>query len=374
MSASFGLAPRSNATIDAQSLTQRLLAVVLLSAMCCSVHAKDKPLQITIAAAHAVTIPWVSEIRDYIVPAFTRHLQSTDQQLEIDWVEAYGGSLYRWQDTLEGVQIGLADIGWVGSLWENSKLPLQNITYSLPFISDDLAALLSVINELHDEIPALAQSWLAYNQVFLGASGVDTYHLLTNFPVTSFDDLAGKKILAPGTSAVWLQGTGAVAVDGALSTYYTQLKTGVADGTLTILSGAHPYRLYEVAPYITLVNIGAQFTGAMSANKKFWDTLDATTQSELKSIAAIYTQRTSLAAERRYHAALRAMQAAGATVSELPAADRQRWIASLEPLARRWVQRYEQKGLPAKQVLIELMQGLRERGVAPIHDWDKALE
>ena len=342
--------------------------------MCCSVHAKDKPLQITIAAAHAVTIPWVSEIRDYIVPAFTRHLQSTDQQLEIDWVEAYGGSLYRWQDTLEGVQIGLADIGWVGSLWENSKLPLQNITYSLPFISDDLAALLSVINELHDEIPALAQSWLAYNQVFLGASGVDTYHLLTNFPVTSFDDLAGKKILAPGTSAVWLQGTGAVAVDGALSTYYTQLKTGVADGTLTILSGAHPYRLYEVAPYITLVNIGAQFTGAMSANKKFWDTLDATTQSELKSIAAIYTQRTSLAAERRYHAALSAMQAAGATVSELPAADRQRWIASLEPLARRWVERYEQKGLPAKQVLIELMQGLRERGVAPIHDWDKALE
>ena len=357
-----------------QQLCSSLLLVAVLNGISCCSYAQDNRLQITIAAAHAVTIPWVSEIRDYVVPAFTRHLQAKDETLEIDWIEAYGGSLYRWQDTLEGVQIGLADIGWVGSLWENSKLPLQNITYSLPFISDDLIALLGVINDLHQQIPALSQSWLNYDQVFLGASGVDTYHLLTNFPVRSFDDLAGKKILAPGTSAVWLQGTGAVAVDGALSTYYTQLKTGVADGTLTILSGAHPYRLYEVAPYITLVNIGAQFTGAISANKKYWDSLDPDSQSALKSIAEQYTQRTSLAAMQRYQAALSAMQAAGAIVSELPASDRQRWIASLAPLAKHWVSRYEQKGLPAKRVLIELMQGLRDRGVAPIHDWDKTLE
>ena len=39
------------------------------------------------------------------------------------------------------------------------KLPLQNITYSLPFISDDLPTLLAVINELHETMPALSSAW-----------------------------------------------------------------------------------------------------------------------------------------------------------------------------------------------------------------------
>jgi TRAP-type C4-dicarboxylate transport system substrate-binding protein len=338
-----------------------------------NVLAEERPRRVTIAAAHATTIPWVSELHDYVVPEFTKELQKIQPEIQLEWIEAYGGSLYRWQDTLEGVQIGLADIGWVGTLWENAKLPLQNITYSLPFISDDLPILLAVINELHDSIPALAHAWTRYNQKFLGASGVDTYHLLTKFPVKSLADLNGKKILAPGTSAVWLRGTGAVAVDGALSTYYTQLKTGVADGTVTILSGAHPYRLYEVAPYITLVSIGAQFTGAISANLDFWQSLTPEAQQQLTLIAHQYTQRTSLAALERHDKALSAMKKAGAIVSTLPASEKARWIEALSPLAQQWVQRYESKGLPAQEVLTGLMSGLRTRGVTPMHDWDKAL-
>ena len=59
------------------------------------------------AAAHATTIPWVSELQDYVVPEFTRQLSMSRPHTRIEWIEAYGGSLYRWQDTLEGVQIGL---------------------------------------------------------------------------------------------------------------------------------------------------------------------------------------------------------------------------------------------------------------------------
>ena len=46
----------------------------------------------------------------------------------------------------------------------------------------------------------------------LGASALDTYHLMTTFPVNSVDDLRGHKILAPGPSAAWLEGTGAVSI------------------------------------------------------------------------------------------------------------------------------------------------------------------
>ena len=66
--------------------------------------------------------------------------------------------------------------------------------------------------------------------LFLGASGVETYHLMTNFPVNSIEDLKGRKILAPGPSANWIKHLGAVPVNGALPTYYNQVQTGVADG------------------------------------------------------------------------------------------------------------------------------------------------
>src|SRR3970040_2343323 len=113
----------------------------------------------------------------------------------------------------------------------------------------------------------------AKNEHFLGGSSIDTYHLMTNFPVGTVEDLRDRKILAPGPSAAWLEGTGAVAVEGGLTTYYTQIQTGVADGVLTILTGAPPYRIHEVAPYITLVGLGGQVSGAMSINLETWDEL-----------------------------------------------------------------------------------------------------
>ena len=96
---------------------------------------------------------------------------------------------------------------------------------------------------------------------------------MTTFPVDSVDDLRGRKILAPGPSAAWLEGTGAVAVDGSLTTYYQQIQTGVADGVITILTGAAPNRLHEVAPYVALVGLGSQVTGALAINLDTWNRL-----------------------------------------------------------------------------------------------------
>ena len=120
-----------------------LLSLVMLALVACdqSVAAErdsEKPRRITIAATHAPTLPWVKALSSFFIPEFDRRVSAVDPNFKVEWIEAYGGSLYKWQDTLEAVEIGLADIAWVGSLWENAKMPLQNITYSLPFISDDL--------------------------------------------------------------------------------------------------------------------------------------------------------------------------------------------------------------------------------------------
>lgn len=333
----------------------------------------ERGLDLTIATAHPPTVPWVYVIRDYVLPEFNAQMAEQMPDMPVRWTEAYG-TLYKWHNSLDAVEIGLADVGWVGALWETSKLPLQNITYSLPFITDDLLTLVRVMNRLHDEIPGMRETWERYNTHFLGISGVETYHLMTNFPVRSLDDLKGRKILAPGAAAIWLKGTGAIAVDGALSTYYTQLKTGVADGTVSILTGIYPFRIHEVAPYVTFVGIGAQCTGALTVNLDVWRRLPPAARDILSRLGREYGERAAVEVLERYADAYEGLKNDGVMFATLPAAEKQRWIDGLPDLGRTWVARHEARGLPAGDVLRGLMRGLRESGIEPMQDWDLQID
>jgi TRAP-type C4-dicarboxylate transport system substrate-binding protein len=228
-----------------------------------------------------------------------------------------------------------------------------------------------IVNELHRTVPAMTDAWTAQNVKFLGASALDTYHLMTTFPVDSVDDLRGRKILAPGPSAAWLEGTGAVAVDGSLTTYYQQIQTGVADGVITILTGAAPNRLHEVAPYITLVGLGSQVTGALAMNLDTWNRLPEDVRAELERLGPEYSRAVADDIAKRYDASIARMRGDGATVTGFPLAEKQRWLAAMPDIAGRWTEATERRGHPAGEVLSAYMTALRERGGKPLRDWDR---
>lgn len=345
--------------------TAWVYALVLPSIACA------EEFRLTIASSHTTALPWVGVMHTLVVPESNRRLAAMGSPHSIRWTETYGGALYKLENTLEAVEIGLTDIGWVGTLWELSKMPLQNVTYYAPFVTDDFQMIYEIMNELHDSVPALTDAWTAQNQKFLGGSVLDTYHLMTNFPVTSVADLRGRKILAPGPSATWLGGTGAVAVEGGLTTYYTQIQTGVADGVLTILTGAPPYRIHEVAPYITLVGLGGQLTGGMAINLDSWNRLPADVQDVLSELGREYSVGVASELGARYERGLRSMQAEGAIVSELPVEEKRKWLDGLPNIAGRWADATERRGIPARQVLGIYMNAVRARGGMPLRDWDR---
>jgi TRAP-type C4-dicarboxylate transport system substrate-binding protein len=325
---------------------------------------------LTIASSHSTSFIPVGAMPQALLVATNARLEAESSNYRVRWIEAYGGSLYKYDNTLEAIEIGLADIGWVGTLWESSKMPLQNVSYYAPFVTDDLAMVLDIYNDLHERMPELAESWSAQNQVYLGSSGVESYHLMTNFPVHGVADLAGRKILAPGSSATWLEGTGAVAVDGGLTTYYTQIQTGVADGVLTILSGAYPYRIHEVAPYVTLVSIGAMVNGAMAINRETFEALPAELQAILRELGHEYSRVIGVETAARYERALAGMETEGAVVTEFPRNERLAWLERLPNIPRRWAAATERRGYAANQVLSAFMSEVRARGGEPLRNWD----
>lgn len=347
-----------------------LLLAAVFAAGASSAADDTRTIKLTAASSQPTTLAWIGAIHTFVVPELDRRIAAAGLPYRIRWTEAYGGSLYKYENTLEAIEIGLTDTGWVGTLWELSKLPLQNVTFYAPFVSDDFRAVVHIVNELHATVPAMNDAWTQQNVKFLGASALDTYHLMTTFPVNSVDDLRGRKILAPGPSAAWLEGTGAVAVDGSLTTYYQQIQTGVADGVITIMTGAAPNRLHEVAPYITLVGLGSQVTGALAINLDTWNRLPAEIRAILEQLGPEYSDAVADDIAKRYEASLARMQSEGAKISDFPLEEKRRWIDAMPNIALRWAEATERRGIPATEALRAYMNAVRAGGAQPLRNWD----
>jgi TRAP-type C4-dicarboxylate transport system substrate-binding protein len=340
--------------------------------------AAQQTFNLTIASSHPTTLPWVGLMSTLFVPEVNKRVEALGKGIKINWREAYGGQLYKMNATLTSVEQGVTDIGWVFHNLEAAKMPLAQFGTVTPFTTDDLRIILDVANEMNETVPALRNEWDKQNMVFLGASGVDTYHLFTKAPVASYADLKGRKISAPGSLGLWLRGSGAVPVDGSLTSYYTDIQTGVSDGVISISTGILPNKIYEVAPYITTVNIGALYNGGMAINKDTWGKLPPEVQKIMKDVGREYSKVLGETLMQRYESALKTMADVGAKqstpvrVSPLPAAEREKWMKGMPNIAADWVKSNQSRG-PSRQIVATYMEALRKRGVTPGRDWDKEL-
>lgn len=324
----------------------------------------------TIAAGHPPIFRWIRMISEQFIPTAQAEMEQAGHSITFN--EQYGGALAKVGDELETVESGLAEIGTCQSLFDPAKLAVQNVTYYTPFVSSDLRTVGEVIDAMHEEVPAMTAAYGDNGVVYLGAPIViDDYLLMTNFPVDSLDDLEGRKIAAPGAAINWLSGTGAVGVAGNLTTYYNEIKTGVYDGVIVFASAALPGKLYEVAPHVTRVGLGAQYAGSLCANEAWYDSLPEEAQAALHAGAQAAGEWYADELEQAAAGALTAMENAGATVTEAGDEMRRTWAEGMDNAARQWAQELDAQGRPASEVLGAYMERMRAAGAEPLRDWDQ---
>lgn len=335
--------------------------------------------RLTAGASHPVTLPWVGVISTHFIPEVNRRVAALGKGYTIEWQQSYGGQLYKANATLSSVAEGIVDVGWVFSNLEGAKQPLSQVTIYAPAVTDDPLMMMDVFNELNETVPALRDEWERNNLVFLGANSGDPYHLFSTFPLRSVADLNGRKISAPGVLASWMRGTGAVAVDGAMTTYYTDMQTGLSEAALSLTSGVMSIKLLEVAPYVAKVNLGATYFGALAINKDTWEKLPPEIRSIMKEVGREYSRKMGEEVMSTYRDALAWMAKEGGKqqppVRAIDWSREQRleWVNAMPNIAAEWVASNEAKGLPAREVLSAYMAAMRARGAEPLRDWDKGL-
>ncbi|ABD53787.1 C4-dicarboxylate TRAP transporter substrate-binding protein [Jannaschia sp. CCS1] len=332
-------------------------------------QASAEEIDVTIVAGHPPIFIWVRHLAETFVPTVDAALDGTEHS--INWNEAYGGSLARVGGESDAVASGLAQIAYNPTLFNPALYPLQNIGYMAPFATTDPRLAAATVEQLQRDIPEMAAAWTEQDQVFLGGGfAIDSYQIFTTFPIEALADIDGRRICAAGPAANWLRGTGAVAVSSSLTEYYNSIQTGVCDGAINFATAAAPGGLAEVAPHMTIVDFGAPFAAALSANIDFYDDLPDAVQAALHEGAAAYSEAVFAAQDALLDASYDRIREDGGIVADFPAEERALWVNALPNVSQEWAVIQEENGLPGDAVLSAFMSALREAGETPPRDWD----
>ncbi len=316
---------------------------------------------------------WVQEFTNFFIPEVDRRLAETGNYV-MNWQESYGGSIVKPKGVLEGVQLGLGDIGIVTTIFHNSKLPSQALAAVTPFVAADARAVAKAIDEIAKEYPTMQSEFDKQNQVYL-ATGVvlDTYQLFSKAPINSLSDVEGDKVAGAGMNLRYLEGIeGAAGVRGGLTDFYNMLQTGLVDHAMLWPEAAKTFNIAEVAPYMLRADLGAVNSKTVTVNKDYWNKLPDEVKTVLLEVAVAYRDHVAGVAMDRAEESRNAFIAAGGTVVEMDPAQRAAWAAAMPNIAQEWATGLDAKGQPGTEMLNAYLAKLKAAGFEPVRDWTVA--
>ncbi len=321
-------------------------------------------------SGYSPTALWVETFLTHFIPEADRQL-AVSGSYEIDWNTPFG-SVASPGGAFEAVQYGLADVGIITTSFHSDKIPFYNLSYVTPFVTTDMGLVVRTVSALHEHYPALKRLWRDYGQVYLITAGlVDTYQALMSQPIENLDDFRGRRMSGIGMNLLYFEGLDSVAVSSSLADFYNNIATGLTDGAIVWPEAIVSFKLYEVAPYLIDVRLGAVSSVALSANARTWERLPDEVRRALLIAAEVYRDELARETVRRSALAMQSFQENGGSILALSAEQRGEWAQSVPDLAGVWVADLERRGLPGRQLLRDYMNAMRANNQPIMRHWDR---
>ena len=331
----------------------------------------QETVRLTAIGGYAPAALWVRVFLDYYIPEVDRRLARTGNY-RVDWTEAFSGTVAKPAGVLEALQYGLADIGIVTTPFHPDKVPFYNLSYVTPLVSADIGLVARTMSAIAERYPAIKQGWSDYNQVYLTTAGsIDTYQLFMSQPHTTLDTYRGQRIAGVGLNLRYVEGLGAAGVTSNLGDFYNNVATGLVDGVIAWAESAVSYKLYEVAPYLVDVRLGAVTSKVLTMNRRTWDRLPAEVQAVLGETADDYRDELARVSMQVAQESIETYKRMGGTVVTLTPEQRREWADSMPNLAEIWTADLLRRGLPGKQILEDYMEIMRANDQPIVRHWDR---
>jgi TRAP-type C4-dicarboxylate transport system substrate-binding protein len=352
--------------------TKRSLIGAVLVAMTAMPVAAQEKIRAVVIDGYPDRSLWVREFTDFFIPEVDRRLAETGTYV-MDWQENYGGTIVKPKGVLEGIQLGLGDIGIVTTIFHSSKLPSQGFAAVTPFVSSDARAVAKAIDEIAREFPAMQNEFAAQNQVYL-ATGVvlDSYQIFSKTKLTKVSDLEGLKIAGAGMNLRYLEGIkDAAGVVGGLTDFYNMVQTGLVDGALLWPEAAATFKISEVAPFMLKADLGSVNSKTVTVNADYWNALPDEVKDVLKAVAIDYRDHLAGIAMDIAAESEAAYVAGGGEIVVLSEDQRAAWANAMPNIAQELVTTLNAAGEPGTAMLDAYLAKLSAEGFTGPRDWSK---
>lgn len=288
---------------------------------------------------------------------------------DVKWVFAFGGAVAKVGDELEALEQGLLTFGPIQYPFEWAKLPMGGVFYQVPFSSTDLLMMEEIGFRLHQEIPFMQESLRKYNIKYIGHMGWDSYQLITTFPIKKIADLENRKIAGAGPNLEWIKSVGAVPVQANLTEVYTSLQTGVFEGYLAAVTWMNGFKFYEVAKYATLCDFGAVPGTGFGMNMDEFNSLPKKIQDIIMETGAKLHVKIAERGKSDLEESIKVLKANGVQFYQLTYDQKRRWANMMPSIPARFIETYEAKGMPAKQIVRFVIEAQKQAGYKFPRDW-----
>ena len=345
------------------------LAIIGFAAF--SNSAYSKTVKITVVAAPPPIVTFVGSFKNIVTKKIDARLASEGKGFKIEWNHAYAQTLAKFPEVFEAVEEGIAGAGLILKNFEPSNLPLEAYVVHSPFVSTTRVQLSKIDQNMRKKIPELNAAYAKHNQVFIISGVNDSMQLMTNFPVSKFEDLKGRKLGSSGSFAQWLRGTGAVSVNSSMNQSFTNIKNGVYDGYPISEILGFVYKTWGAAKYFTRVQFGSSVTPGITFNSKVWNGLPKYVQTIIREELAKWPTYQNQIDAKKVAKFTGIMKNKGVKFSVLSPSERKKWAMAMPNIAAEWSDRLEKRGLPGKKILKTYMDELRAAKIEIVREWDK---
>jgi C4-dicarboxylate-binding protein DctP len=323
--------------------------------------ANAEDITLRIASGHAPGVVYVNLMRDFFeVEVKKRVEERTDHT--VNFVQGYAGSIVKTNETLEGVQDNIVDMGGFCFCFEPSNLPLHAFQVMLPFGPTDPEQSLKMAQAVYAATPQLTSVFEEkFNQKLLARITDGAYNLGTTFDWNTLDNLKGQKIAGAGLNLNWLNYAQAVGVQSALPNAYQDMSTHVYEGWIMFPSAWNNLKLYEPAPFYTLIGFGAITWHGLTINLDTWNRLPPEVQEILVEVAKEFEEKTGEVNKAEYARHVEELRGK-TTVKELPEDVRKAWAEALAAWPQQIAKEIDGKGLPGSETLKLALKAAEDAG------------
>ncbi|WP_371056773.1 TRAP transporter substrate-binding protein DctP [Rhodosalinus sp. K401] len=265
--------------------------------------------------------------------------ERSDGRIEVDlnFSNALGGP----NEIIPLVGASAIGLGGIVTGYHFGELPFAGLTNAVP-ATFEADSVLDITETLYAENETIQAEFDRLNLKPLVLRHLPQYTLLCTEPVRTMDDLRGKKVRSYGAFIPqMLEALGAIPVNLGMPEMYESLQRGVVDCVYWTRSLTVPFKLHEVAKYMSDLDLGAINAVTLFTSQDNWNSWSPETRALFMEVAAEAKAMSLPMTQEVEAAALEVMRANGVEVIEFEEKDAA--YAAVPDMLTLWVEQISER-------------------------------